>query len=129
MSNFYIQPKPEWVERARAILACEIAAKGETITYGELYDRLHYYFGAKWGGARGRGQRFMNYLAPVLAELGNLNRIHDEPALSCLVHAQGADCPSEGYASAVYNRYGYRPALTVSHAQVEAVKCYKTFGA
>lgn len=126
---FYVEPRQEWIEISRRLLA-EVATKGETTTYGEHYDLLRVWFnsGALKLPARKTGREWMNHLAPILAGLGSLNKVNEEPALSCLVRNAQSGSVGAGYATAVFNRYGFTPLYPGVHAIIEAGKCHRHFG-
>lgn len=119
--------KTEWVEVARYVLAKQ-AAKGKTITYGQFYDLLRGVYFLGWP-SRKNGHSWMHtYVSPILLELAGLNRVHGEPMLSSLIRNADTGHVGAGYDGAVFARYGYTPERVISHAEIEAGKCFKHFG-
>jgi hypothetical protein len=119
--------KPEWAEHARRELAW-VASQSQTVTYGDLYDRLRLYIPA-WP-VRRQGQSWINtYLGPTLSAVARLNKLYGEPLLTALVRNADSGYVGSGYQTAVLIRYDVSlDDGWINHSQVETGKCHRFFG-
>lgn len=113
----------EWAEVARHELiksACQLKAT----SYRALHMRVLEYF----PGTEKAPLMWRRWIALVLGEVAELNKLNDEPLLTSLViRTDTKEVSPEGYLYAVHVRYGYSPLYPALHAKDERGKCYAYF--
>lgn len=107
-----------WADAARPILM-DVARRGTTITYRELWNRIE----ATTTADTPTGLWRRN-IGPILGIVAELNRRNEEPLMVALVVLKTTGEVAEGYDVGVETRYGYIPADTSAHATAERIKLY-----
>lgn len=107
-----------WAEAARPVLL-DVARRGETITYRELWSRVE-----ATAIADAPPGLWRRNIGPILGAVAELNRRNEEPLMVALVVLKTTGEVSEGYDHGVNVRYGYVPADASAHATAERIKIY-----
>lgn len=106
-----------WAEAARPILM-DVARRGTTITYQELWERIAATTTETPSGL------WRSHIGNILGTVAELNRLNEEPLMVALVVLKSTGEVSGGYDYGAKVRYDYTPANRAAHAAAERIKLY-----